>query len=531
MATEQSSPGKHDVLSSIPLNLTSESPSRKRPRRSKQEPQHIIDNSTTEETEMDTTSTNSNKRSSIKKKTKPLHSVDSIDTSADLYEPGDIVWCKLGGFPWWPALIYRCNAEGGIHTKTLNSNNKPKRLFFVYFYGKYLEYSWISTRWLLKYAGLSNFIQHAEAAVQQASTKSEQQELANRYQLKVSMKKRVQWDEAIELADRALTMTNDERIKEFSDLLKDASNQSKSGIFIFIENFRIDNNIITGVRRPKTSIEKSQNEEEDGGNKQHARDSSISSVISIHDVNDRINTVEKSPVSLRKSILLNQNDSTALSEDEQVVKKKRGRKRKSEIPNETNNNNLSNLTNTTTNDNEPMKTRTRTLSPNKDQTVKEKPIRKSRRSAITNGNEIEYDEPPLSHRSDQQTSSPVVHLIQANNPPLSNYEQKQIVEGLLHHPKEKTLTFDEAQTYAINKAIEIVYENHNYRMNNISPEWFYESILLKYPSVVFKYRSWFEHVKIDVIPNGNDMIKLKQWQIALMLHAQIKAEQQQQQQE
>ncbi|CAF3145247.1 unnamed protein product [Rotaria sp. Silwood2] len=513
MTTEQSSPGKHDVLSSIPLNLTSESPSRKRPRRSKQDPQFIFDNSTTDEAEMDSTSTNSNKRSPIKKKMKSLRSVDSIDTSADLYEPGDIVWCKLGGFPWWPALIYRCDAEGGIHTKTLNSNNKPKRLFFVYFYGKYLEYSWISTRWLLKYAGLSNFIQHAEAAVQQASTKSEQQELANRFQLKVSMKKRVQWDEAIELADRALKMTNDERIEEFSDLLKDASNQSKSGL-----------------RRRKISIEKFHHEEEDGGNKRRIRDSSTSSVVSIHDLNDQTNTIEKSPVSLRKPISLNQNDSTALSEDEQVVKKKRGRKRKSEIQSETNNN-LSNSINLITNDNEPMKTRTRTLSPNKDQIVTKKPIRKSRRSAITNGNEIEYDDPASSHRSDQQTSSPVVHLVQANNPPLSNYEQKQIVEGLLHHPKEKTLTFDEAQAYAVNKSIEIVYENHNYRMNNISPEWFYESILLKYPSVVFKYRSWFEHVKIDVIPNGNDMIKLKQWQIALMLHAQIKAEQQQQHQQ
>jgi len=53
----------------------------------------------------------------------------------------------------------------------VDSNNKPKRLFFVYFYGKYLEYSWISTRWLLKYAGLSSFIQHAEAAVQQVNLK------------------------------------------------------------------------------------------------------------------------------------------------------------------------------------------------------------------------------------------------------------------------------------------------------------------------------------------------------------------------
>ncbi|CAM4805499.1 unnamed protein product [Rotaria magnacalcarata] len=507
MATEQSSPGNQDVLSSIPLNLTSESPTRKRPRRTKQDPQFVFDNATNAEADTDTT--NSNKRSPIRKKTKSLQSVDSVDTSADLYEPGDIVWCKLGGFPWWPALIYRCVAEGGIHTKTLNSNNKPKRLFFVYFYGKYLEYSWISTRWLLKYAGLSSFIQHAEAAVQQAATKSEQQELANRYQLKVSMKKRVQWDEAIELADRALAIKNNERIEEFSELLKEASDQPKS------------------VRRRKTSVEKS---EDDGGNKRRVRDSSASSVVSIHDTKDQTNTEEKSPKIIRKPNLLNQNDSTALSGDEQTEKKKRGRKRKSDIQIETTtNNNLSNSIDVTPDDNQPMKTRPKKASPTKDRTVSEKPTRKSRRSAMTNGNEIEYDFPTTSHSSDRQTSSHMVQLIQANNPPLSNYEQKQIVEGLLHHTNEKNLTFDDAQTYAMNKAIEIVNENHNYRMSSISPEWFYESILLKYPAVVFKYRSWFDNIKTDVIPNGNDMIKLKQWQIALMLHAQIKAEQQQRQ--
>lgn len=39
-------------------------------------------------------------------------------------------------------------------------------------------------------------------------------------------------DEAIELADRALAMTNVERIEEFSDLLKEAldtKNQAKNG--------------------------------------------------------------------------------------------------------------------------------------------------------------------------------------------------------------------------------------------------------------------------------------------------------------
>jgi hypothetical protein len=102
-----------------------------------------------------------------------------------------------------------------------------------------------------------------------------------------------------------------------------------------------------------------------------------------------------------------------------------------------------------------MKTRTSRSSLKSNQDSSPKKTRTSRRSAVTNGNEIEYDYPPSSNRSDQKSTSPLVHLIQGNNPPLSNYEQKQIVEGLLDHPNNKSLTFEEAQTFAINKAIEI----------------------------------------------------------------------------
>lgn len=71
----------------------------------------------------------------------------------------------------------------------------------------------------------------------------------------------------------------------------------------------------------------------------------------------------------------------------------------------------------------------------------------------------------------------------------------------------------------------LVFANHNYRVTNIPSEWFYDAILLKYPPVAFHFRSWFDHVKRDAIPNGNDLIQLKQWQVALMIDAQIKAEQ------
>jgi hypothetical protein len=71
----------------------------------------------------------------------------------------------------------------------------------------------------------------------------------------------------------------------------------------------------------------------------------------------------------------------------------------------------------------------------------------------SNHSEIEYEYPIDSNK--QPMSAALVHLFQARIPPLSNYELKQIAEGLLHHPNASNLTFDEAQRFAVDKAIEI----------------------------------------------------------------------------
>ena len=100
MASEQPTSGnirqvRHQVFS-IP-NL--ESSIQNRPRRTKPDPQVVVARSATA---VDGSTT---QRSPLKIKSKPAPSSDSVDADADLFAPGDIVWCKLGSFPWWPALV------------------------------------------------------------------------------------------------------------------------------------------------------------------------------------------------------------------------------------------------------------------------------------------------------------------------------------------------------------------------------------------------------------------------------------------
>jgi len=92
--------------------ISLESTISKRPRRSKpQDPQFVFDTSTGTDESTAIPAVIPPKRTPKK----APQTIDAADASADLYEPGDIVWCKLGGFPWWPALIV-CLFFSSIHS-------------------------------------------------------------------------------------------------------------------------------------------------------------------------------------------------------------------------------------------------------------------------------------------------------------------------------------------------------------------------------------------------------------------------------
>lgn len=106
----------------------------------------------------------------------------------------------------------------------------------------------------------------------------------------------------------------------------------KKKVIFFELFFFVHINHMIGARRRKSSVDKSQDEEEDvGGNKQPVEDTSV--ISTTVETNEEIKPIEKPSVSLRKPLAFSQNGST---NDEQVSKKKRGRKPKTE----TNNNSI-----------------------------------------------------------------------------------------------------------------------------------------------------------------------------------------------
>ncbi|CAF1107258.1 unnamed protein product [Adineta steineri] len=161
---------------------------------------------------------------SIEKKIEePIPIEDEIEQEdpPDIYQIGDIFWVRVAGNPWWPALIYGSYYEDNIHTKILKTNHRgKKRSYFLYFFGPTFEYIWTAANLLVPYSGLDEFIRHAETSVQNATTKGEQEALANRFELKVAANKRAQWDKAIEEADQAFKLTREDRIKNFDEILK-----------------------------------------------------------------------------------------------------------------------------------------------------------------------------------------------------------------------------------------------------------------------------------------------------------------------
>ena len=155
-----------------------------------------------------------NTSSSIK--SNPVNSLNNVCVNNEneelfKYNVGDLVWAKVSGHPWWPCIVsLSIETLPPTHIKYIGVT-RPKRMFFVEFFGPSIEHAWVSEGCLIDYKGVEEFKVSAQMQVNQAITKSAKEKLAYRFQLKVALSRRDHWEQAVLQADTWLNKDSAER--------------------------------------------------------------------------------------------------------------------------------------------------------------------------------------------------------------------------------------------------------------------------------------------------------------------------------
>jgi hypothetical protein len=145
------------------------------------------------------------------------------------FNVGNLVWAKVSGHPWWPCRIAMDYSEN-THVKLVGAT-RPKKMFYVKFFGPSVEHAWVTEGCLIEYKGIEAFKTYAQDQVDQAPNKSQKEKLAERFQLKVALTRRDHWERAVEEADDAINKRSETKTIPH----KSSKNNGKSNELIYNE--------------------------------------------------------------------------------------------------------------------------------------------------------------------------------------------------------------------------------------------------------------------------------------------------------
>uniref|UniRef100_A0A673TD10 Histone-lysine N-methyltransferase NSD3 n=1 Tax=Suricata suricatta TaxID=37032 RepID=A0A673TD10_SURSU len=138
-----------------------------------------------------------------------LSSVPTTEVSAGVkFQVGDLVWSKVGTYPWWPCMV-SSDPQLEVHTKI---NTRGAREYHVQFFSNQPERAWVHEKRVREYKGHKQYEELLAEATKQASNHSEKQKIRKPR----PQRERAQWDIGIAHAEKALKMTREERIEQYT---------------------------------------------------------------------------------------------------------------------------------------------------------------------------------------------------------------------------------------------------------------------------------------------------------------------------
>ncbi|XP_062870295.1 histone-lysine N-methyltransferase NSD3 isoform X2 [Trichomycterus rosablanca] len=129
------------------------------------------------------------------------------------YQIGDLVWAKVGTFPWWPCMV-SSDPQLKVHTRI---NTRGHHEYHVQFFGSVAERAWIHEKRIVLYKGESQFEELQAETLRRTSNPSERQKLLKPQ----SQKERGQWEVGVGHAEAALSMTREERNENYTFIYVD----------------------------------------------------------------------------------------------------------------------------------------------------------------------------------------------------------------------------------------------------------------------------------------------------------------------
>lgn len=138
-----------------------------------------------------------------------LSSVPTTETSTGVkFQVGDLVWSKVGTYPWWPCMV-SSDPQLEVHTKI---NTRGAREYHVQFFSNQPERAWVHEKRVREYRGHEQYEELLAEAAKQASNHSEKQKIRKPR----PQRERAQWDIGIAHAEKALQMTREERVEQYT---------------------------------------------------------------------------------------------------------------------------------------------------------------------------------------------------------------------------------------------------------------------------------------------------------------------------